>query len=71
MPSAGRKAHILVATSGDTGSAVGEAFKNVAGIDVTILILKQKSATGKKNSSYNWRQRASACVQGKFDDVRI
>ena len=29
--------HILVATSGDTGSAVGSAFHNVPGIDVTIL----------------------------------
>ena len=29
--------HILVATSGDTGSAVGSAFFNVPGIDVTIL----------------------------------
>ena len=29
--------HILVATSGDTGSAVGSAFHNVPGLDVTIL----------------------------------
>ena len=29
--------HILVATSGDTGSAVGSAFHNLADIDVTIL----------------------------------
>ena len=29
--------HILVATSGDTGSAVGSAFHGVEGIDVTIL----------------------------------
>ena len=33
----GERINILVATSGDTGSAVGEAFKGVAGIDVTIL----------------------------------
>ncbi|MBR5096290.1 MAG: threonine synthase, partial [Treponema sp.] len=31
------KLHILVATSGDTGSAVGSAFHNVEGLDVTIL----------------------------------
>ena len=29
--------HILVATSGDTGSAVGSAFHGVPGLDVTIL----------------------------------
>ena len=29
--------HTLVATSGDTGSAVGSAFHNVPGLDVTIL----------------------------------
>jgi threonine synthase len=33
----GTRLNVLVATSGDTGSAVGEAFKGVAGIDVTIL----------------------------------
>ncbi|NTW77959.1 MAG: threonine synthase, partial [Syntrophaceae bacterium] len=33
----GERLNILVATSGDTGSAVGEAFKGVGGIDVTIL----------------------------------
>ncbi len=34
--------HILVATSGDTGSAVGSAFSGVEGIDVTILYPKGK-----------------------------
>ena len=33
----GKRLNVLVATSGDTGSAVGEAFKGVEGIDVTIL----------------------------------
>ncbi|HPC87147.1 MAG TPA: threonine synthase, partial [Smithellaceae bacterium] len=33
----GERLNILVATSGDTGSAVGEAYKGVDGIDVTIL----------------------------------
>ena len=32
-----KEAVILVATSGDTGSAVGSAFHNVPGLDVTIL----------------------------------
>src|SRR5512133_651059 len=32
-----KRLNILVATSGDTGSAVGDAFRGVEGIDVTIL----------------------------------
>ena len=33
----GQTLHVLVATSGDTGSAVGDAFRGVEGIGVTIL----------------------------------
>jgi threonine synthase len=40
----GERLNILVATSGDTGSAVGEAYRGVKGIDVTILYRRPKSA---------------------------
>ncbi|PJA49062.1 MAG: threonine synthase, partial [Syntrophobacterales bacterium CG_4_9_14_3_um_filter_49_8] len=33
----GIRLNVLVATSGDTGSAVGEAFRDVEGVDVYIL----------------------------------
>ena len=41
---------ILVATSGDTGSAVAQGFLNVPNIDVVILYPKAESATSKNNN---------------------
>lgn len=67
----GERLNILVATSGDTGSAVGEAFKGVAGIDVTILYpsgevsLRQK----KQLDTIGGNVRALS-VSGKFDDCQ-
>ncbi|MEQ8214382.1 MAG: threonine synthase, partial [Smithellaceae bacterium] len=67
----GERLNILVATSGDTGSAVGEAFKGVAGIDVTILY---------PATEVSWRQKKqldtiggnvqALSVDGKFDDCQ-
>ena len=63
--------HILVATSGDTGSAVGSAFLNVPGIDVTILFPKGKISLlqEKQLSTFTGNVR-SLRVDGTFDDCQ-
>jgi len=66
-----QKLHILVATSGDTGSAVGSAFQDVDGINVTILYPKGKiSALQEKQlSTFSGNVRPLA-VDGTFDDCQ-
>jgi len=63
--------HILVATSGDTGSAVGSAFHNVPGIDVTILYPTGRISPlqEKQLSTFDGNVRALA-VSGSFDDCQ-
>ncbi|MBB5218249.1 threonine synthase [Treponema rectale] len=63
--------HILVATSGDTGSAVGSAFHNVPGIDVTILYPDGKISPlqEKQLSTFTGNVRALK-VKGTFDDCQ-
>ncbi len=63
--------HILVATSGDTGSAVGSAFHNVPGLDVTILYPKGKISPlqEKQLSTFTGNVRALS-VDGTFDDCQ-
>ncbi len=63
--------HILVATSGDTGSAVGSAFHNVEGIDVTILYPDGKISPlqEKQLSTFDGNVRALK-VNGTFDDCQ-
>lgn len=63
--------HILVATSGDTGSAVGSAFHNVSGIDVTILYPEGKISPlqEKQLSTFTGNVRALK-VKGTFDDCQ-
>lgn len=63
--------HILVATSGDTGSAVGSAFHNVPGIDVTILypMGKISNIQEKQLSTFTGNVRALK-VAGTFDDCQ-
>ncbi len=63
--------HILVATSGDTGSAVGSAFHNVPGIDVTILYPDGKISPlqEKQLSTFDGNVRALK-VKGNFDDCQ-
>lgn len=63
--------HILVATSGDTGSAVGSAFQDVPGIDVTILYPKGKiSPLQEKQLSTFTGNVHSLAVDGSFDDCQ-
>lgn len=63
--------HILVATSGDTGSAVGSAFHNVPGIDVTILYPEGKISPlqEKQLSTFSGNVRALR-IKGTFDDCQ-
>lgn len=63
--------HILVATSGDTGSAVGSAFHNLDGIDVTILYPEGKVSElqEKQLTTFTGNVRALR-VAGSFDDCQ-
>ena len=66
-----RRLHVLVATSGDTGSAVGEAFKGLQGIDVTILYPREEvSGRQKKQLDSIGGNVQAISVQGKFDDCQ-
>ncbi|MCQ2610131.1 MAG: threonine synthase [Treponema sp.] len=67
----GENLHILVATSGDTGSAVGSAFHNVEGIDVTILYPEGKISKiqEKQLSTFTGNVRAIK-INGTFDDCQ-
>lgn len=67
----GERINILVATSGDTGSAAGEAFKGVAGIDVIILYPeKEVSPRQKKQLDTIGKNVRALSVDGKFDDCQ-
>ncbi len=69
--SPGERLNVLVATSGDTGSAVGEAFKGVAGIDVNILYpRKEVSGIQKKQLDTIGGNVRALSVAGKFDDCQ-
>ncbi len=63
--------NVLVATSGDTGSAIGEAFKGVEGIDVYILYPeKEVSPRQKKQLDTIGGNVSTLMVEGKFDDCQ-
>ncbi len=67
----GKRLNVLVATSGDTGSAVGEAFKGVPGIDVNILYPRDEvSGRQKKQLDTIGENVQAISVEGKFDDCQ-
>ncbi len=67
----GKRLNVLVATSGDTGSAVGEAFKGVEGIDVYILYpAGEVSGIQKKQLDTIGNNVQAISVNGKFDDCQ-
>jgi threonine synthase len=71
MNDSGQKRNVLVATSGDTGSAVGEAFKGVAGIDVTILYPRNEVSLRQKKQLDSIGGNVQALsIDGKFDDCQ-
>lgn len=66
-----RKITVLVATSGDTGSAVGEAFRNLSGIRVYILYPEREvTPVQKKQLDSIGRNVQAIAVEGKFDDCQ-
>tara|TARA_Y100000294_G_C8515709_1_gene320727 strand:+ start:351 stop:1211 length:861 start_codon:yes stop_codon:yes gene_type:complete len=66
-----KKITILVATSGDTGSAMGEAYRGLKGINVYILYPKDEVTTVQKKhmDTIGGNVRAIA-INGKFDDCQ-
>ncbi|MBN1382641.1 MAG: threonine synthase [Deltaproteobacteria bacterium] len=67
----GERLNVLVATSGDTGSAVGEAFKGVAGIDVHILYPREEVSDMQKKQLDTIGDNVRAIsIEGKFDDCQ-
>jgi threonine synthase len=62
---------ILVATSGDTGSAIGEAFKGLEGIKVFILFPKNEVSTIQRKQLTTVGKNVLAIeLDGKFDDCQ-
>jgi threonine synthase len=67
----GKRLNVLVATSGDTGSAVGEAFKGVEGISVWILYPRNEvSGMQKKQLDSIGDNVHALSMDGKFDDCQ-
>lgn len=63
--------HILVATSGDTGSAIAQAFLNVPGIRVWILYPKGKVSWSQEKQLTTMGNNVTALeVEGTFDDCQ-
>lgn len=66
-----REINILVATSGDTGSAVAQGFFNVPGIKVTILYPKGKvSYIQEQQLTTNGGNITALEIDGNFDDCQ-
>lgn len=70
-PSTKGNVHVLVATSGDTGSAVANGFLGVSGIDVTVLYPKGKVSLIQEKQFTTLGQNITALeVDGVFDDCQ-
>ena len=70
-PSTKGNVHVLVATSGDTGSAVANGFLGVDGIDVTVLYPQGKvSEIQEKQFTTLGRNITALEVDGVFDDCQ-
>jgi threonine synthase len=66
-----KEIHILVATSGDTGSAVAQGFLGMAGIKVTILYPSGKVSDIQEKQLTTLGQNITALeVDGTFDDCQ-
>lgn len=69
--SPGKRLNVLVATSGDTGGAVGDAFRGVPGVDVYILYPDEEvSGMQKKQLDTIGGNVQAISVGGKFDDCQ-
>ena len=70
-PSQKGNVHVLVATSGDTGSAVANGFLGVPGIDVTVLYPQGKVSEIQEKQFTTLGQNITALeVDGVFDDCQ-
>lgn len=68
---AGERLNVLVATSGDTGGAVGDAFRGVPGVDVYILYPNEEvSGMQKRQLDTIGGNVQAISVEGKFDDCQ-
>ena len=71
LKSDGREINILVATSGDTGSAVAQGFLGVDGIKITLLYPKGKVSKIQEQQLTTIGQNVTALeVDGTFDDCQ-
>jgi threonine synthase len=71
LESQGEEVHVLVATSGDTGSAVAAGFHGIPGIQVTILFPKGKVSGIQQLQLTTWGGNIRALeVDGTFDDCQ-
>ena len=62
---------LLVATSGDTGSAIGHAFHGISGIDVYILYPRQEVSPAQEVQLTSINENVHAvAIDGKFDDCQ-
>lgn len=67
----GRDIHVLVATSGDTGSAVANGFLGVKGVKVHVLYPKGKVSEIQEKQFTTLGQNITALeVEGTFDDCQ-
>jgi len=63
--------NVLVATSGDTGGAIGRAFHGIPGIDVYILYPKQEVSPEQEAQLTSINENVFAvAVDGKFDNCQ-
>jgi threonine synthase len=67
-----RRAHILVATSGDTGKAALEGYRDVEGIDISVFYpVDGVSAMQKRQMTTQEGSNVNVCaVRGNFDDAQ-
>ncbi|MBR0303630.1 MAG: threonine synthase, partial [Clostridia bacterium] len=67
-----RRAHILVATSGDTGKAALEGYRDVPGIDITVFYPEDGvSPMQKLQMTTQLGDNVAVCaVEGNFDDAQ-
>lgn len=62
---------VLVATSGDTGSAIGNAFKDMEGIKVYIVYPKDEVSTYQRKQLHSFGKNVKPiAIKGKFDDCQ-
>lgn len=69
--SAGKNIKVIVATSGDTGSAVAAGFYDVPGIEVYILYPQGKVSPLQEKQLTTWGNNITALeIKGTFDDCQ-